>query len=347
MKNIDVAIVGAGPAGLSAAIEAAKYGVKALVIDENRQPGGQLFKQIHKFFGSQAQMAGIRGYEIGKKLLASAQMHHVQMHLNTQVIGIDETNTLAVIKDHHYSEIKARKIILCCGAAEKTLAFPGWTLPGIMGAGAAQTLVNIHRVLPGEKILMVGSGNVGLIVTYHFLQAGANVKAVIDAAHSIKGYGVHAAKIKRAGIPIMLGCTINRAIGKKQVEKAELIRVDKRFNKIPSTEIQMDVDTICLAVGLSPSTELARMAGCKLYYDAKLGGYIPLINQDMQTTLEDIYAAGDMTGIEEASIAMEEGRIAGISCAIDLGYCPDTAASQKVVQNIRLNLSQLRFYKPN
>lgn len=343
MRKVNLVVVGAGPAGLSASIEAAKHGVKALVLDENHKPGGQLFKQIHKFFGSEQQMAGTRGYEIGTKLLNLAKEYGVEIKLNNRVIGIDDHNTLAIIDNHKYSEIRAKKIILCCGATEKPLAFPGWTLPGVMGAGAAQTLVNIHRVVPGEKIIMVGSSNVGLIVTYHLLQAGVKVKAIIDASHKITGYGVHAAKIKRAGIPIILRYTVNRAMGTNQVEKVELIQVDKSFNKIPCTQISFDVDTICLAVGLSPSTELARMIGCKLYYHPKLGGYIPMVNQYMQTTIEDIYAAGDMTGIEEASIAMEEGRLAGLACAISLGYISDNAQSQKALENIRSNLSQLRM----
>ncbi len=342
MKNIDLAVIGAGPAGLTAAIEASKYGVKTLVIDENSQPGGQLFKQIHKFFGSKEQMAGIRGNQIGKTLFESAKNHHVEIKLDAQVIGINKDNILTYIKDEKYSEIKARKIILSCGATEKPLSFPGWTLPGIMGAGAAQTLVNINKVVPGKKVLMVGSGNVGLIVSYHLLQAGIKVVAIIDVAQQVKGYDVHAAKIKRAGIPIILGFTINRAIGNDHVEKVELVEVDSNFKKIPDTQVLLDIDTVCLAVGLSPSVELAQILGCKLHYNAKLGGYIPIIDQNMQTSVDNIYAVGDMTGIEEASVAMEEGRLAGLVCADDLGCYTNKIDLQKEIANIRSRLSDLR-----
>jgi NADPH-dependent 2,4-dienoyl-CoA reductase/sulfur reductase-like enzyme len=342
MKNVNLAVIGAGPAGLSAAIEAAKYGVKTVIIDENLSPGGQLFKQIHKFFGSKDQMAGSRGFEIGEILLSRAKDNNVEIMLNAMALGIDEHNTLAVIKDGLYLEIHAQKIILCCGATEKPLAFPGWTLPGVMGAGAVQTLVNIHRVIPGKRIWMIGSGNVGLIVTYHLLQAGVKVQAIIDAAQAITGYSVHAAKVRRAGIPFMLGYTVNRAIGKKELKKIELIMVDEKFNKIPSAKMIVDADILCLAVGLSPSTELARMAGCKIDYHAALGGYIPAVNESMQTSVKDIYAAGDMIGIEEASIAMEEGRLAGLSCAVELGYCTDYKTAQKAFYDIRTYLNQLR-----
>lgn len=342
MNNFDLVIIGAGPAGLSASIEASKHGVKTLIIDENASPGGQLFKQIHKFFGSKDQMAGFRGYEIGEKLLTLAKGNNVSIMLNTRVIGIDEHNTLAVIRNGVYQEINPKKIILCCGATEKPLAFPGWTLPGVMGAGAAQTMVNIHRVIPGSEIYMIGSGNVGLIVSYHLLQAGVHVKAIIEASKEITGYSVHAAKLRRSGIPFMLGYTINRALGNDHLEKIELIKVDENFNKIPSTEIQLDADTLCLAVGLAPSTELVRMIDCALDYNSTLGGYIPIVNENMETSIKNIYAAGDMIGIEEASIAMEEGRLAGLCCAADLGYCTDTQEAKKIHNDIRSGLKQLR-----
>jgi thioredoxin reductase len=342
MKKVELAVIGAGPAGLTAAIEASKCGVKTLIIDENLSPGGQLFKQIHKFFGSHKQMAGMRGFEIAEKLLSEARNNNVEIMLNTKAIGIDEQNTLAVINNDKYIEIEAHKIILCCGATEKPLAFPGWTLPGVMGAGAVQTMVNVHRVLPGEKIFMVGSGNVGLIVSYHLLQAGVKVQGIIEAAHKITGYAVHAAKLKRAGIPFMLGYTVNRALGCESLQKIQLIKLDEKFNKVPNTEIIFEADILALAVGLSPSTELARMVGCKMDYTQALGGYIPVVDENMETSVKGIYAAGDMIGIEEASIAMEEGRLAGLSAAMDLGHCIDKKAEEEKLRDIRKYLVQLR-----
>ena len=341
MKSVDVAVVGAGPAGLSASIETAKYGLNTVLLDENSKPGGQLFKQIHKFFGSAQQMAGTRGYQIGEKLLNLADKYSVEISLNSEVLGMDRNNTLAVIENNKYTEISAKRIILCCGATEKPLAFPGWTLPGIMGAGAVQTLVNIHKVLPGNKVVMVGSGNVGLIVTYHLLQAGVKVKAIIDASPTITGYKVHAAKIRRAGIPILNGYTVNKAMGDDHLTSVELIKVDKKFNKIPHKKIALTADTLCLAVGLSPSTELARMASCEITFNPSLGGYIPVTNENMQTSIKEIYCAGDMTGVEEASIAMEEGKLAGLSCVKDLRYC-DCASIEESVQNIKSQLDVLR-----
>ena len=193
MKRTEIAIIGAGPAGLSCAVEAARAGAKVTLLDENLKPGGQLFKQIHKFFGSREHQAGTRGFRIGEQLLKETEELGVEVLLNAAVYGIYEDKTLAYIKDGKDYALQADRIVIAAGASENALAFPGCTLPGVMGAGAAQTMINVHRVLPGKKILMVGSGNVGLIVSYQLMQAGADVVALIEAAPQIGGYGVHAA----------------------------------------------------------------------------------------------------------------------------------------------------------
>jgi len=188
----------------------------------------------------------------------------------------------------------------------------------VMGAGAAQTLMNLHRVLPGERVLMVGSGNVGLIVAYQLLQAGAKVIGIVEAAQKIGGYSVHAAKVRRIGVPIYTSHTVQEARGTKAVEKAVVVKVDERWNPIAGTERELDVDTICIAAGLSPLAELAWMAGCSFTYRPELGGHIPLHDENLETSVKGVYVAGDIAGIEEASTAMEEGRLAGISVAVSL-----------------------------
>ena len=166
----DVAIIGAGAAGLSAAVEASSAGAKVLVIDENSRPGGQLFKQIHKFFGSSAHLAGVRGYEIGKQLLHQVEQSGAEVMLDSLAYGYFPKEGIGLIHNNRHYVVKAKKTILAAGAKENYMAFPGSTLPGVMGAGAAQTMVNINRVLPGKKVVMVGSGNVGLIVSYQLMR---------------------------------------------------------------------------------------------------------------------------------------------------------------------------------
>jgi len=342
--KVEVAVVGAGPAGLAAAIEAASAGAKkVLIIDENTKAGGQLFKQIHKFFGSEAHLAGTRGIDIGAKLLKEVEKSRAEIWLETIVFAIYEDKKLAIINKAKGSRlIEAKKIIFATGASENVISFPGWTLPGVMGAGAAQTMVNLHRVLPGRSILMIGSGNVGLIVSYQLMQAGAEVVAVLEAMPKIGGYGVHASKIRRAGVSILTSHTIKQANGKDFVESATIIKLDEKGKPIPGTEKRLKVDTICLAVGLSPLAELAWMAGCKFEYIPELGGFVSLHNEDMETSVEDIYVAGDITGVEEENTAIDEGRLAGVSVAGSLGYLSSREANERK-QIIRDRLKCLRM----
>ncbi len=326
MKKVELAVVGGGPAGLSAAIEAAKYGVKVAIFDENERAGGQLFKQIHKFFGSRKHGAGIRGIDIGAQLLGDARRYNVEVHLNSAVWGIFNGTRLGIRDGRGVSRVEAKKVLLATGASENALAFTGWTMPGVIGAGAAQTMINIHRVLPGKRVLMVGSGNVGLIVSYQLLQAGAQVDAVVEALPRITGYGVHASKLRRCGVPIWTSYTVKEAEGQERVERAAIVGVDLQFEPRPGTEKELAVDTICLAVGLSPMAELAWLAGCRFAYVPELGGHAPLHDENMLTTAEGIYVAGDLTGIEEAHTAIEEGRVAGIAVAEALGYIDFTRA---------------------
>ena len=330
MKRYDFLIVGAGPAGLSAAIEAAKRGMQVAVFDENAKPGGQLFKQIHKFFGSKEHKAKIRGFVIGQQLLEEAQKLGVSVILNATVIGLYAEKELVVRigeEIHHY---KGDAVLVATGAAENMVTFDGWTLPGVIGAGAAQTMMNLHGIRPGKKILMLGSGNVGLVVSYQLLQAGCEVVALVDAAPRVGGYGVHAAKIARCGVPFYLSHTIQKAEGTDHVTGVTIAEVDSHFQFIPGTEKHFEVDTICLAVGLSPMSQLLKMAGCKMEDNPKRGGQVPICDAYGETSVPGIFAAGDVSGIEEASSAMIEGRIAGIAAAARLGYLSEEECQKEV-----------------
>lgn len=332
MKRYDLVVVGAGPAGLSAAIEAAKCGIDVAVFDENARPGGQLFKQIHKFFGSKEHRAKVRGFNIGKELLAEADEAGVHVFLNATVMGLYDENELTVRIDDEIKHIKGTNVLIATGASENMIQFRGWTLPGVIGAGAAQTMMNLHQTKPGEKILMLGSGNVGLVVSYQLLQAGCEVVAIVDAAPKVGGYGVHAAKVARTGVPFYLSHTIKEAEGEEQVEGVTIAQVDERFQFIPGTEKHFDVDTICVAVGLSPMSQILRAAGCKMVEDPKRGGVVPDCDEYGATSLPGVYVAGDVSGIEEASSAMIEGRISGVAIAENLGYIDTDERDKRIVE---------------
>ncbi len=347
MKRYELIVIGAGPAGLSAAVEAARAGMNVAVFDENSRPGGQLFKQIHKFFGSKEHMAKIRGFKIGEMLLREADEAGVSVFLNATVIGIFPEMKVTVRFGDHVEHFSADNIVVSTGAAENMIVFDGWTKPGVIGAGAAQTLMNLYGVQPGQRVLMLGSGNVGLVVGYQLLQAGCQLVAIVDAAPRIGGYGVHASKLARNGVPFYTSHTVVKAEGGDFVTGAVIAEVDAQFKPIPGTEKHMDVDTICLAVGLSPMSQLLRMSGCDILDGPE--GLVPETDEYGQTSIPGLFAAGDVAGIEEASSAMIGGRIAGAAAANRGGYLSDSDFAGRV-DTLRSSLSQLRqgmFSKEN
>jgi len=196
------------------------------------------------------------------------------------------------------------------------LSFPGNDLPGVYGAGAVQTLMNVHGVRPGRRVLMVGAGNIGVIVSYQLLQAGVEVAAIVEALPFVGGYQVHAAKVMRAGVPILTRHTVVEALGEEEVTGAVIAQLDEHWCIIDGTQRTLDVDTICLAVGLTPLSELLWQAGCRMRYVPALGGHVAVHDERMETSLPGVYVAGDASGIEEASTAMLEGRLAGLAAAM-------------------------------
>ena len=227
-------IIGAGPAGLAAAIELGKLGVKTLIVDDKDRPGGKLVLQTHKFFGSVKDThAGTRGFEIAKILQEELSKHEsVELRLNTTAVAVFSDHIVGMVKDNRYPKIKPEKLLVATGAREKMLSFPGNTLPGVYGAGAFQTMVNRDLVKSSEKVLIVGGGNVGLIAGYHAIQAGIAVAALIEALPNIGGYKVHADKLKRLGVPIYTGHTVVCANGRERVESVTIAPLDKNWRVI-------------------------------------------------------------------------------------------------------------------
>jgi sarcosine oxidase subunit alpha len=151
---------------------------------------------------------------------------------------------------------------------------------------------------------------------------GIKVKAIIDAAPKIGGYLVHASKIRRMGVPIMTSTSVKYAHGKDSLEKVTVWKLDENWKPVPGTEMDIEADVMCISVGLSPLAELLWQIGCDMKFVPELGGHVPYRNEEMQTSLKGIYVAGDVAGVEEASSAMVEGRLAGLCAAKNLGYAP-------------------------
>ncbi len=294
-------IVGGGPAGLSAAVELGRNGVGTVVADDKLELGGKMSLQTHNFFGNLEDCyAGTRGMDIGRILADEIEkLDTVEVWLNSPVVGVFADKKFGVVRDGVYTLVSPRKVLISAGAREKALAFPGCDLPGVYGAGAFQTLVNRDLVRSSEKIFIVGGGNVGLIGAYHALQAGMEVVGIAEALPQCGGYKVHLDKLKRFGVPVFTSHTVLKAEGRGKVEKVTISRIDDKFNPVPGTEMEFEVDTLLIAVGLDPVDELSR--------EAEKMGFEP-------------YSAGDAEMIAEASAAMFSGKITGRRMLRDLGY---------------------------
>src|SRR6056297_2462807 len=257
VNKIDILVIGGGPAGMTAALKAAENGASVIIIEKYHELGGQLIKQTHRFFGSKEEQAGIRGIKIAEELTKKIKNHtKIKVLTEATAQGYYEDKVITVSYQEQFQKIKPKKVIIATGASEKMLAFENNDLPGVYGAGAVQTLMNLYGILPGQKVVMVGAGNIGLIVSYQLLQAGVEVVGIIEAADKIGGYLVHASKIRRANVPIYTGYSIKKAIGDRSVQAVEIVKLDEDWTMIEGTEKTIETDTVCLAVGLRPLTDL-------------------------------------------------------------------------------------------
>ena len=338
--NFDICVVGGGPAGLEAGIVAKELGANIIIIDDNPVLGGQLIKQTHKFFGSKAHYCGVRGIDIAKILTDMVDELKIDILDNATVIGYYDDDTLGILRKDKLFQMKAKTYIFAAGASENMLAFENSDLPGVYGAGAVQTMMNVYGVVPGKKALVIGSGNIGLIVPYQLLQSGVEVAAIIEILDKVGGYYVHAAKIKRAGVPIYLKHTIIKAKGKDCVEAAVITQVGDKFECLEGTEKTIECDMILIAIGLSPLCELLYQAGCRVDYVPELGGNVPYHNESMMTSKSHIFVCGDLACIEEASTAMLEGKIAGAK-AYEALY-GENKKSKEIVEQANKELSIIR-----
>lgn len=297
----DVLVIGGGPAGLSAAHYLGGKGINVLLVDDKDRLGGKLVLQTHKFFGSKEDCyAGTRGIDIGTILEGEVRKHDsVEVWLNSTVLAVFEDKKVGVIyNNEEYVFVVARNVLVATGAREKNLVFPGNTLPGVIGAGAFQTLVNRDLVKPCNRLFIVGGGNVGLIAGYHAIQAGIDVVGLVEALPRCGGYKVHEDKLRKLGVPIFTSHTILGAQGEGHVHSVTIAQVDEKFQPIAGTEKSYDVDMVLVAVGLEPIDQF--------YHKARAYGM-------------EAWTAGDAKEIAEASAAIFSGKIEAMKIARSLG----------------------------
>ena len=311
--DIEVLVIGGGPAGLSATQKLGENNIDVILVDDKEQLGGKLILQTHKFFGSQKDVyAGKRGIDIANILASSIQsMSTVQVWLNSVCLAIFSDGYVGILKNKElYVLIKPNYLLVATGAREKMLVFPGNTLPGVYGAGAFQTLVNRDLIKAAKKVFIVGGGNVGLIAGYHAIQAGIEVIGLIEAMPQCGGYKVHEDKLRRLGVPIYTSHTILAANGQTKVESITIGKLDKKSELISGSEKTYKCDTILIAVGLNSVDEFHLKA---------------------QEYGLQVWVAGDAQEIAEASAAIFTGKIEALKMLkeMDLNIADDINQLQK------------------
>jgi NADPH-dependent 2,4-dienoyl-CoA reductase/sulfur reductase-like enzyme len=337
LRELELVILGSGPAGLAAAIEAAKAGASVTVLDENARPGGQIYRQLNAGYSVTAPEVLGSDYQRGQELLAEfdAIANRVEYLDDSLVWALSPERELAYLRRGASQSVRYRQLIIAVGAYDRPVPFPGWTLPGVYTAGGAQRLVKNQRVLPGEKILLAGTGPLQLAVANQIVDAGGKVEAIVETGNIDRWMSLargawgqwtliadawhYWSGIRKAGIPLWREHIIVEARGDGRVEEAVVARVDQDWRQIPGTARTLPVDTVCVGYGFVPSVELTRLAGCEHRYDPLLGGWIPVRGEDMTTSVPHVYAAGDCAGVAGSFVAIEEGRIAGLAVAQALG----------------------------
>jgi sarcosine oxidase subunit alpha len=324
-------IVGGGPAGLSAALEAVRWCKDIVIVDDKNKLGGQLLKQTHTFFSDVKYAAGKRGFKLGEEMVEKISKYEsIKVLTSTSAVGYypEENKMLLTGPDKSTLKVKAKRYLVSTGAYERTLVFENNDLPGVYGAGGVQTLLNVYGIKPGKRGIMLGTGNVALIVAYHLLQAGVEVAGVFAPSfRRVRGYFVHAAKIRRHGIPIVTRHTIVKALGKDRVEGAIVTKLRENYEPIPGSEREIDCDFICIGVGLNPAYDLIQLFNPKMVYSTALGGFVPVRDKQFRFA-KNAYIAGDCGSIEEATTAVLEGGLAGLYVTRALGYGDESVTAK-------------------
>lgn len=348
----DVLIIGAGPAGLSAAISAREWGLTVLIIDEFPKPGGRLLGQLHQ----EPDGEWWNGIEEAKQLLEKAKELQTEIRCSVSAHTIEKMDQGFSVYTNE-GVFEAENLLIATGAAETPAPIPGWTLPGVMSIGAAQVMTNVHRVRVGKKGMVVGVNVLSVAIAREMQLAGIDLECMalpslnlatynhgdpkkvmeglLRVAHLapskiirygsklVKGDGTRdlAVKffpkggVKMWGMPIHLRKAVTRINGNEQVESVTVADISATGEIIDGSEQIIEVDFVCIAGGLYPLAELAAVIGCPFQYIEELGGHVPVHNEEMETPIDGLFVAGNITGIESGKVARAQGTLAGLSIA--------------------------------
>lgn len=341
-------IIGGGPAGMAAAIEAAKAGLPCTLFDEAPRLGGQVYRQPPREFRLSEHRIRNRDYRRGAALRAefAAVSDRIELHSDTTVVGLEGGREVVWTSHESSGTVRAEQLVIASGAYERPLPFPGWTLPGVMTAGGAQSLVKTMHVRPGQRALVAGTGPLLLVAANQLHEAGVEVVAVLEAGRLAwsprvlpKVWGewqlLHDAwtywrGLRRARIPVQFNHTVFEAHGRDEVDAVSYGPIDPvTWRPLHKRAHRVEVDLLVVGFGLVPNTALTDLAGCRHEYMHEVGGWIPVRNPHMETTAPGVFAVGDGAGVAGALVAIEEGRIAGVTAAERAGVLSAAEADRR------------------
>ncbi len=347
----EILVLGGGAGGLNAAIAAGRAGARVLLVDERPQPGGQYYKQpLRAALPDDAQFAG------GRALIAEAQAAGVAFLRGAQLWGAFEPLDLMIFDGGASRLCRPGRLIVAAGAYERGLPFPGWTLPGVMTTGAAQTLLRSYAVLPGQRVLVAGNGPLNLQVAVELARAGAEVAAVVELARRPGLWAAAALGTMLTSTPMLAlrgrdYLTELKRRGVALLHRHVVAGVERagdrlRAQVVPwpadgATGRSYEVDAVCVGYGFMPSNEILRALGCRHAFDPARGHLVTERDGDGLTSVAQVYAVGDCAGLGGAPAAEAEGLIAGLAAARSLGLAPAVGQQQAVVRA----RAQLRRYR--
>jgi len=310
--NVDVAVIGGGSAGLAAAIVVKKADLDVLILERDKELGGITLQCIHNGFGLHEFKEELTGPEYVQRFINQAKELKIPSKLDTMVIEFTPDKTIyAVNKEEGLIEIKAKAIILAMGCREKTrgaINIPGFRPAGIYTAGQAQRFVNIEGYLPGRTYVILGSGDIGMIMARRLTWEGCQVKAVVEIQPYVSGLIRNEVQcLEDYGIPLITTYTVTKIHGKERVQGVTISKVDRNFDRVIGSDKFIECDTLLLSVGLIPENELTREAGAEI---SQMGG--PIVDNNLETTIEGVFACGNVLQVHDlVDLVTSEAKRAG------------------------------------
>ena len=314
----DLVVIGGGPGGLAAAIEAKKNGIdNILVIERDKELGGILQQCIHNGFGLHEFKEELTGPEYAQRFIEKLLEMNIEYKLDTMVLDLTEDKKIHAINSKDgYMVIEAKAVILAMGCRERTrgaISIPGDRPSGVFTAGAAQRFINMEGYMVGKKVLILGSGDIGLIMARRLTLEGAEVQAVVELMPFSGGLTRNIVQcLDDYNIPLYLSHTVIDIVGKERVEKVVIAKVDENRKPIPGTEREYECDTLLLSVGLIPENDISRKTGLEI--DRRTNGLI--VNEMMETSASGIFACGNVVHVHDlVDFVSAEARKAGAAAA--------------------------------